>query len=305
MSALIEQLLVLYIFIFLGWFFGKWKKKQADHSELLSFLLVNLFLPAKVFRTFAGNCTVDYFKNNYVTIFISIGFLLLMVLMAKLGSSALTKEKYEQNVYRYSLTISNYGYMGYVLVEAMFGEAGLTNMLLFAIPFSFYTYTFGYAMLTGNGNFFKKLLNPITFAIILGIGFGLTGLPLPKVLDTVLSSASICTGPVSMILTGLVLSTFTFKEMLLDKKSYVFLAMRLAAVPLVVFGVCQLMKYLGYMPDSIFIPVMMIATMPCGLNTIIFPKLVGEDCRVGARLAFLSHLGAIITIPVWMYILLK
>lgn len=304
MSALIEQLLVLYIFICLGWVLGKWKKKQADHSELLSFLLVNLFLPSKVFKTFAGNCTVDYFKNNYITIFVSIGFLLLMVLMAKLGSSALTKEKYEQNVYRYSLTISNYGYMGYVLVEAMFGESGLTDMLLFAIPFSFYTYTFGYAMLTGNGNFFKKLLNTMTFSIVAGVAFGLSGLALPNTVNTVLNAASACTGPVSMVLTGLVLSGFSFKELLLDKKSYVFMGMRLVAVPLVIFGVCKLMAYIGFMPTSIFIPIMVIATLPCGLNTVIFPKLVGEDCRVGARLAFLSHLGGCLTIPIWMYILL-
>lgn len=305
MSALIEQLLVLYIFIFLGWFFGKWKKQQATKSDLLSFLLVNLFLPSKVFRTFASNCTVDYFKNNYITIFISIGFLLLLVLMAKLGATALTRQPYEQNVYRYSLTISNYGYMGYVLVEAVFGEMGLTNMLLFCIPFSFYTYTFGYAMLTGNGKFLKKLLNPITFSMVFGVIFGLSGLKLPAVADTALSMASACTGPVSMILTGLVLSEFSFKELLLDKKAYGFIAMRLAAVPLVIFGVCKLMQYIGYMPDSIFIPIMIIATLPCGLNTVIFPKLIGEDCRVGARLAFLSHLVGCITIPIWMSILLK
>ena len=83
------------------------------------------------------------------------------------------------------------------------------------------------------------------------------------------------------------------------------MGMRLLAVPLVIFGVCKLMSYLGFMPSSIFIPIMVIASLPCGLNTVIFPKLVGEDCRVGARLAFLSHLGGCLTIPIWMSILMK
>ena len=63
--------------------------------------------------------------------------------------------------------------------------------LLFCIPFSFYTYTFGYAMLTGSGNFFKKLMNTMTFSIVAGVIFGLSGLVLPNAVNTVLSAASI------------------------------------------------------------------------------------------------------------------
>jgi predicted permease len=44
----------------------------------------------------------------------------------------------------------------------------------------------------------------------------------------------------------------------------------------------------------------MMACMPCGLNTIVFPKLVGEDCKIGARLALLTHLFSCFTIPVWL-----
>jgi len=37
--------------------------------------------------------------------------------------------------------------------------------------------------------------------------------------------------------------------------------------------------------------------MPCGLNTIVFPKIVGEKCDIGAGLAFVSNIAACITIP--------
>ena len=43
MLAVLKQLFVLYIFIFLGWFFGKRKSSNAEKSDLLSFLPVHLF----------------------------------------------------------------------------------------------------------------------------------------------------------------------------------------------------------------------------------------------------------------------
>ena len=40
--------------------------------------------------------------------------------------------------------------------------------------------------------------------------------------------------------------------------------------------------------------------LPCGLNTIIFPKMVEENCKIGAGLALVSTTLACITIPVLM-----
>ena len=49
---------------------------------------------------------------------------------------------------------------------------------------------------------------------------------------------------------------------------------------------------------------LIITCMPCGLNTIVFPRLVGEDCKTGARLALISHVFALISIPFWLSLLL-
>ena len=73
-----RQLIVLYIFIFLGWLFGKLKPENLHGSKLLSFLLVNLFLPSKVFSTFSRNFTVTYLRENYTTFFISTAILVIL-----------------------------------------------------------------------------------------------------------------------------------------------------------------------------------------------------------------------------------
>ena len=300
MLTVLKQLFVLYTFLALGFFFGRWKREQASHTGLLSFLLVNLFLPAKVFGTFSKNFTVDYIRYNYTTILISVTLLLLLALLAAPVSRLLSQKPYERNVYRYSLTISNYAYMGYVLAEELFGAQGLTDLILFCIPFAIYTYTFGYAMLTGKGASIRRVINPMTVAILCGIAVGLSGLSVPAILTQMLSSASSCVGPLSMLLTGMTLSTFALRELVCDGKAYIFSALRLVILPLGVLGFCLLISLTGLVPDSVLPSAVMMACMPCGLNTIVFPKLVGEDCRIGARLALLTHLFSCLTIPIWL-----
>ena len=299
---ILKQLLVLYIFILAGYFFGKLKKGLTAQTGIISFLLVNLFLPCKVLLNFSDNVTVSYLKNNWLTLVISIGFLLLLVLCARIISPIMTKNEYEQRVYRYSLAIANYAYMGYALVESIYGEQGLTNLILFCIPFAFYTYTFGYAILTGKGGSFKKLLNPMTAAIVIGIVIGITGFDIPDAFSSIMSSASSCVAPLSMILTGFVLSEFSVKELVANRNAYIFTALRLVGFPLLVFAVSKLLGLFVTLPDAVYPSVVIMAAMPCGLNTVVFPKLIGEDCRIGARLAFISNIVSCVTIPFWLTI---
>lgn len=297
---ILEQLLVLYAFLFLGWFLGKKNPRIVPQTGVLSFLLVNLFLPAKVFGTFSRNFTVPYFQHNYLTILVSLAFLCLLHFLSKALARMFYRESYMQRVMEYTFTISNYAYMGYALAEGIWGEKGLTDLIVFCIPFAIYTYTVGFLKLTGNGKGFKRAINPMTVSILVGILFGLVAIPVPAPAQTVLSSASACVGPLSMLLTGITLSEFSVKEMLTDKKSYAIVLVRLVAIPLLVFAIVK-----GFsLPDQIALPALFVGAMPTGLNTIVFPKSVGEDPGPGARLAFLSHLISCVTIPVWLTLIM-
>ena len=299
MLLVFEQLFILYVFLLAGWIIGRVKKDKASHADILSVLLVNLLLPCKVFNTFSNNFTVAYFKEKYSLLIASLTLLAVLLILAFFLSKVLTKKPYERKVYRYSIAITNYSYLGYVLIESVFGSATLTSFIFFGIPFIVYTYTFGYALLTGGKKPLKRLLNPITVSIVLGMIFGLTGISLPNVLAKAVSMASACVGPTSMLLTGITLSTFALGELLLDKKAYIFSSLRLVIIPGTVYLVCKLLNLDGVLPMMLII-----TCMPCGLNTIVFPRLIGEDCKPGARLALISHIFALATLPFWISLLL-
>lgn len=295
MQIILKQLSILYIFLLSGWLIGKLKKDKASHSDILSVLLVNILLPAKVFRSFAGNFTLSYLAEGYTLVLASLVLLLVLVVIGALVPKILTKHPYERKVYGYSFAITNYAYLGYALIEAVFGEEVLADFMFFAIPFIVYTYTMGYALLTGGKDPIKKLLNPITVAMLLGMICGLTGVTVPDVISSAVSMASSCVGPLSMLLVGMTLSTFALKELLTNKTAYVFCAMRLLVIPMLAYLVCRLAHL-----DTLMPMVIMITCMPCGLNTIVFPKMIGEDCKTGARLALISHFFSVVTLPLWL-----
>lgn len=302
MEALIKQLLVLYIFIIAGVILGKWRKDMAQRSSLLSFLLVNLLLPAKMFLNFSKNFTVSYLQNNYITIFISLGVLVLLVLAGNGIGKLLSKDRYQRKVISYSITVANYAYFGYVLVENVLGEAALNDMMVFCLPIAVYCYTLGVGLLMDQKASIKSLCNPTTIAIAVGMVFGLTGIKLPEVVTTVASNASSAVGPVSMLLVGLVLSGFSLKEMLPDWRAWVFCLFRLLVIPAGVFGICMVLKLFMDLPASVYPSAVFMACMPCGLNPVIYPRLIGKDCTLGAKLIPLSAILSCATIPLWLYL---
>jgi predicted permease len=303
MSTLYGQLMTLYLFIFAGWLLGKAKKDAAEKSSVLSFVLVNLFLPAKVFLNFATNFTVSYVQTNYMTLFIATGILLVLVVLGHNVPKLLTKNSYERKVYNYSTSISNYAYFGYVLVEQVLGPAAMNNLMVFCIPFSIYCYTAGVAMLKNQKLSIKTLFNTVTVSLAAGIAVGLSGWTLPAVMQTVLKSAGSCMGPVSMVLVGLVLSTFSFKDLLPSLGSLVFCVIRLGLAPLAVYGICKGLALVMPLPEAVYPSAVLMAAMPCGLNPVVFPKLVGQDCRPGAKLILLTSVVSLVTIPFWLQML--
>lgn len=182
--------------------------------------------------------------------------------------------------------------MGYALAQVLFGAEGLLHMVLFALPFSFYTYTFGYCMLTNKKISLKRLINHVILSILLGVVFGFFNIKLNRVFETFISKSANCMAPVSMLLAGITLSEFGIKQLASDNKIYIASIIRLVLMP------CMIMIALKPFFDVIIVrTAVLLCAMPCGLNTIVFPKLIGEDCKTGAKLAFVSNIIAVISIP--------
>jgi len=292
MTIILEQLGLLFMFIALGYFFGKKGLIKSEHSKVLSTLGTYLFSPCVVLQAFATHFNIANIRQYYPLILAGAAILTVLMIASHFGAKLLAPAGYDRKVYEYSLITPNYGFMGYALAEGVFGPAALLSMILFAIPHYIYIYTMGFCALTNRRATIKQLLNPIMLCLLAGAFIGITGIRLPDVVNSFLAKGSACMAPMGMVLTGLVISEFDLRKLVTDKKVYITSILRLLVIPLAAYAVLR-----PLCSDDVVRSAMLLLAMPCGLNTIIFPKLVGEDCSLGAKLAFVSSIMSIVTLP--------
>ena len=179
MLIVLEQLCQLFIFIVVGYILGKSGLIKPEHSKALSTVCVYVFFPCNNFKAFSKNFNIGYLTEYYPLILISAGILIFIILFSHFASGFFSKEDYEKKVYKYSLIVPNYGYMGYALAESLYGEKGLLNIIFFAIPITLYIYTYAFSMLTKREISFKKIFNPGIVGILIGAFFGLLEINIP------------------------------------------------------------------------------------------------------------------------------
>lgn len=303
-NATLNQMLVLFAFIVLGYFLNRKKILPQNTAPVISKLETNVLVPCLVFNTFYKYCTVQNIQSKLNYILYGAVITAVSVLIAVILSRIFTKDTYLQKIYAYSFAIANYTFVGNSVVVGIFGEDMLFDYLIFTLPLSIYCYSFGTSSLIpvkDSKKFsFKMFLNPTFGALILGAVAGLVRLPLPQFLTSAVSSASACMSPFAMILTGFVVADFKLKELLSIKKVYFATFLRLIVIPLVFVFALKLLN-----TEQIIITLTLSATaMPLGLNTVVFPAAYGGDITTGASMALLSHVISVITIPVMFAILI-
>ena len=297
-TATLNQMLVLFIFMALGFFLNKKQLLPLDESVVLSKLETYAFVPCLVFSVFYKYCTVENFKQKWTYMLYGAAVMAVSLPIGIVLAKLFAKDGYLKKIYTYSFAVANFSFMGNAVVLGVFGEKVLFDYMIFTLPLNLYVYSIGTASLIpaekGGKLSVKTFVNPIFIALILGAVCGLLSVPLPKFITTAISSAGACMSPLAMLLTGFVIGGYSLKTLASDKKVYLASVIRLIILPSVFMAVLLLLK-----TDKDIIRVALCATaMPLGLNTVVFPAAYGGDTTPGAGMALVSHLISVITIPV-------
>ncbi len=297
MDTVFTQVLGLFIFVSIGYALGKMRVCDFSHTKVLSKLLVYVFLPCNVFKTLSGNFTVSYLTDSYTLIIAGAVILACLLVLAYFTAKLFAKEKYERHIYEYAVVIPNFGYMGYALALDLFGVSGQVDFMTFAMAFSLYNYTIAVALLTKRSMTVKSIFHPVLIAMVLGIVGGLTGIRLPEALTAAVDKGSACMAPISMLLTGLVTAEKPLKNLLADKRVYPMLLLRMIVMPLAVGGILTL-----FCGPNIVRTAVLFCALPIGLNTVVYPKMVDENCEIGTGLALTSTALCCVTIPLLLHL---
>ena len=319
--ATIKQVGIFLFYIAIGFALCKSKIIDKKASKSLSVLLTYLIAPLYTISNLSKNVTIDKISIYANLLLFGTIVSVVLVLIARPLAKLFAKNKLEKSLFSYLFAFSNLGYFGNPLVQAVFGDAVLTNYILFCVPASILISSYGYYILTKGGeetdeNLTKEerkkvLLKRVASAFyappIIGVYIGLIlaflPITLPSVFYDLLQPAVNCYTAIPMLVAGIVLAGCPFKKLFTSWKAYVMGFIRLLGMPIIFGGLAYLLYAFCGLEKAVVVAIFCCVSLPCGMNVVVYPESVGHDSTVGARVCFISYLMAIITVPIVFMVL--
>lgn len=297
----LQKVCVTLLYAAAGYWLRRSSKVPENSGRVLSVLTTTLFCPAYNIKNLSQSVTLANLAQKSTLVLYGLVCLLLIVGLAFILARKLGRSEMERSSLTYAFIFPNYGYFGYPLIESVFGQAVLSDVMLFAVPMAVATGSFGYVLFMKGGKLtWKQVLGtPMVLAIIIGCGVGVSGIQLPSLVTDVLTGAGSCMSPASMLLAGFVLGGFPLRKLLSGIRSYLISGIRLLGIPLLIAGILLLLGVRGQW----FLLPLLLFSLPLGLNLVVFPESLGYDASDNARMCFVSYLLALIVLPVTYAIL--
>ncbi|GAA0722039.1 AEC family transporter [Clostridium malenominatum] len=302
-SDIVNQVIVLCFVMLIG-FYGR--KKRIIKEEMLKGLtemLLNITLPALLLATFNSTYSKEVMQNVIKIFFYSLGIHIFFAL----GSNIFTiKSKDERKkILRFVTIFSNFGFMGYPIMQGVFGNVGVFYASIFGVPFNILLLTFGVILFNKESkediDIKKIIFSPGIVFVIIGLATFVFKIPYPKTIYKTLEMVGAMTTPLSMMIVGANFSGVSIKSILKDLDLYYISLVRLILVPLITFGVLSLLKV-----DTYLLKICVILTaMPAGAMVSVFSERYDSDKSFAAKCVFTTTVLSIITIPIVITLLNK
>ena len=301
--ALLTIIATLFLLMACGFFARKKGIIDDVASKRLSTLIIKIGQPMMIISALTE---AEFSYENLADGFLYIG--VGMVFHAVMGGLAFLlckgfRDLDERKITEFSLMFVNGGFIGFPILEALFGAKGLFLAAFFNISFHLFIWSWGIAILARKRSDIKLTVKKIFINLgsvpcLIGILLYMAVIPFPGfALPAFLSKffmylSNLCT-PISVLITGALLATRTPKQIFGSGKIYYFSAMKLLALPLVV---CIIGKLIG-LPHDMILFVTVEAALPAASSITMFSEIYGLNSGYASQTVGTSSLLAVGTLP--------
>ena len=297
MSAVNMQL-EIFVLIAVGYILTK-KGMISDRTQRqLTDLVINLILPCTIIKSLNMEITKELLLDTGIVLLISLCIQLFYSIMNKFLYNRM--EQSEKVCCQYSTLVSNAGFIGMPVAEAMFGDTGLLYSSFFLIPMRIAMWSSGLALFSSGEDrktVLKKVLtHPCLIAVYIGFGLMLLrsfGIAMPVFLENTVKALASCNTAMSMIVIGAILAGADVSQ-LMNKNVLVFSLYRLLVFPAVVYLILHLIG-----TDPVVTGVCVVLTgMPAGSTTAMLAKKYDGNSVFASALVFDSTVLSLVTLPI-------
>ncbi len=294
-----EKIVVLFIAMIAGFIAKKSKIVDVHSTKALSSLLVYITCPSLII------CSLQIEYNKEMLIKAALVFVLSLIVHGVLAISShfifkIIGDKKRRGVYEYAFTYHNCAYMGYPIMQAVFGDIGLFYGVIFVTAFNLFNWSHGLYVMSGKNRLTPKAIikNPALMSVFLSVILFILEIKLPTVLYEGLDLVGDMTFPLAMVIIGSLLADMKLREVFGKKDVYLFSLLFLIITPsiMLIFG-----KVL-HLPDYLAITGITMCAAPVAANTAVTAEVYDNDSNLAARLVGVTTLFCLITIPLILFI---
>ena len=296
----ISQLLTMVILMLIGVVLQKKSYLSLANAKGLSVVLTRVAVPCNMVVLLQREYSAEIFRGFLTTCVAAYVMFCLGALMFFCIGKVMRMQPKELGLFSGGGVYSNVIFMGQPLIMAMYGAEGLIfcvavmftgNVFLFTVCSGLFA--MGNADKRGIGKMLKEaFLNMICFSAVVGVFCFVNSVALPQPIYDVLQYSANTTVCLSMIYIGSLLAAARVREILKDKRVYIFSFFTLIVMPIFTKLLCG--RFMSGMALSVLVVLM---GTPAAAALPSFAELYGNDEKRASEYVFVSTVLSVLTLP--------
>lgn len=297
-GVVFQQMLILMSIMLLGYLTSK-RGLFEKHANLNFATLVNyVTVPAMILASTAGAGEVGSKADSIYMLLLAVSLYAILFLLSFLTPKIFRVSPDAVGIVQFLTVFANNGFMGFPVVEAIFGSGALFYAAIFNIPNNLLIYSLGVLLITKGrkenvASFRTILTNPANIAAVVAMFCFFFDIQLPDMIMKTASSLGDITSPLAMFLIGSSMADIDLKSAFQSKKMYVFALFRMLLLPVALWPVLRLFVSNETMLGILIV----IAAMPGPAMAVTLSTQYGGKVELASRYVFLSTLISVLTIP--------
>ncbi|RHQ98657.1 AEC family transporter [Ruminococcus sp. AF21-3] len=295
---LMQQIVQLFLMIFMGYLIVKTGLVRDDDSKVLSKIILYLIVPCVIINAFQVDYTTDTVKGLLIAFAASVMTQVILLVVISVAGRLLHLNEVEVA----SVYYSNSGNLIVPIVTFILGQEWVLYGCVFMSVQLVFLWTHCKKIISREASYdWKKIiLNINMISIFIGVILFFTGIRLPEIIGNTLASVGTMIGPASMIVTGMLFAGMNLKQIFANKRVYFITFLRLIAVPLIALVLIKLSNLASFSADGnkIMLIVFLAIITPSASTVTQMCQVYGNDSRYASAINVMTTLLSIITMPV-------
>ena len=294
---LMNQIIQLFIMIFMGFIIVKAKLLKAEDSKILSVIVLYLVIPCVIINAFQ----VDYTPQTVKGLLIALAGSVMTQVILLIVVSILGRVFHLNEVEVASIYYSNSGNLIVPIVMFILGKEWVLYGCVFMSVQLVFIWTHCKKIISRESTYDwrKIVLNINMISIAIGIILFLTRIHLPAIINNTLSAVGSMIGPASMIVTGMLFAGMDFKQIFANKRVYFVSFFRLIIVPVIALFLikCSQLSTFSSNGNKLMMIVFLAIITPSASTVTQMCQVYGNDSQYASAINVVTTLLAIVTMP--------